>query len=175
MKIQNTQVYSNTVNLFLAGKITRNSDNNITENSQKGDIPFVGIFSSRKPIQNIFAIVKTENLKNLKAFRQLDDFIKENKLTVIMDSSRKKYKAKPYYLVQIEDVGAFDTIAHGYGNTKEDAICNMIMILNDFKKRGALLTNYNNQASYKIPEFDLFDLFKINVHMRMQFERFKNK
>lgn len=168
------------INSFELEQYRKNSkvNNNTKEKPLKllsaNSITFGSIFSSRKKIPNIIKFIKNDNLKSLKAFSQLDKFIKENKLIIIMDSSRKKYKAKPYYMVQLENAFVYDTSVHGYGNTKEDAICNMIMILSEWKKRGLSAHNYQ-QAPFDIPKFDLFELFQINFHQRMQFEKFKNK
>lgn len=128
-----------------------------------------------KKIESVMSLIKSDELKGIKAFSILETFLHENNLVATLDGSRKKYKAKPYYMLRVDEVGSFQNIMHGYGNTPEDSVCNMIMILSEWKENGFCLKNYNSNKKINIPEFDKKDLFELEFFLRKEFERFKNK
>ena len=148
-----------------------------TLNKQVSFGSFFDVFHSRSPkkFNDIVGMIKNKELSNTGAFKQLEKFLKENNLHISVDDSRKKYKAKPYYFTEIENVGYKNTKAHGYGNTHEGAISNLIVILSEWKERGLLLGDFNSNRKLEIPDFDKNDLQKLKLFLRAEFEKFRNK
>ncbi|MFA7658739.1 MAG: hypothetical protein WCY19_04840 [Candidatus Gastranaerophilaceae bacterium] len=123
---------------------------------------------------NVLDLINNRKLRKLRAFTTLQDFLKNNSLKLIIDDSRKEYSAKPYYFVEIENIGWRDNKITGWGNTHEDLVGNLVQNLADLQQRGIMLDEFSGQKRYEIPNFNPKDLEVINKFRQKEFERFKS-
>ena len=168
-----------------------NSSNNVeTQNKQistkashctlNNQVSFGSFWSFLKPktvvkTSDIAKIIRNRELRKLNSFKQLEEFLKENNFNLLIDGSRKEYKAKPYYFAEIENLGWLDNKAHGWGNTHEETVSNLIQDLAASKSRGIELLDIRSGKQFQIPAFSEADLQKIDTYRRFEFEKFRNK
>lgn len=128
-----------------------------------------------KKSNNVVRMLEDKELKKLSAFKQLQDFLKKNNFTLLFDDSRKKYNAKPYYFVEIPNIGWLDNKACGRGNTIDGVISNLITCMAQYKKQGLELTETWGTKKFKCPDFSEDDLKKLNEFLKAEFESFRDK